>query len=162
LNELAQALPALTRLADVRKELAEAEAREKHAASVRQEVETRGKKLKAEVDQLTSEVAAAAQARQQADEQATRARTLQDQARGHIKDLVQVSGAKICRHCGQELTPGHVEAEKIRRERELNQAKQELQDALHEQQNAHDHQKQIEARQTTQEQHRQQAREDYR
>src|SRR5262249_53129060 len=134
LSELAQAAPPLARLAEVRHELADAVRREHKAGEVRQEVEARGKKLKAEVEQLTTEVNAAAAARQQADEQATRARTLRDQAKDQLQELMQLSGAKVCRHCGQELTAGHIQEEKVRRERELQQADAEHHNAIRKQQ----------------------------
>ena len=33
----------------------------------------------------------------------------------HLDELVSLSGAKVCRHCGQELTPAHLQDEKKRR-----------------------------------------------
>src|SRR5262249_6199154 len=69
-------------------------------------------------------------------EQATRARTLLEQARLQLEELNQLQGAKVCRHCGQNLTPGHLKDEKRRREAEVAGAEQHWQRAKANQQAA--------------------------
>ena len=51
----------------------------------------------------------------QAAEQVTEAKTVLQQARQHLKELTQIDGSKVCRHCGQALTEGHIKEEKRRR-----------------------------------------------
>src|SRR5262249_10336828 len=56
----------------------------------------------------------AEEARRCAD-QAAEARTLLAQARESLREVEHLDGAKVCRHCGQQLTPGHIDEEKRRR-----------------------------------------------
>src|SRR5207245_5656414 len=57
----------------------------------------------------------AAAARQRADQEATREATLLEQARRQLKEFLKTDGAKVCRLCGQALTPAHWQQEKERR-----------------------------------------------
>jgi DNA repair protein SbcC/Rad50 len=118
LAALAQVLPQLGRLQSLREELRQATAREKSAGEARQTIQKRGEQLKEAVERLKPELAEAERARQEADEEATRARTLQQQVHEALRELHLLRAAKVCRHCGQKLTPGHVQEEKERRTRE--------------------------------------------
>jgi DNA repair exonuclease SbcCD ATPase subunit len=117
LAALAQAVPLLSRFQALRDELRAARERKQAAGQARQAVQARGEQLAAEKDRLAAQVEQAGRARQQADEQATRAGTLLEQARQDLEELIGLEGAKVCRHCGQKLTPAHVREEKGRRER---------------------------------------------
>jgi DNA repair exonuclease SbcCD ATPase subunit len=88
-----------------------------------------GEKLAAEVDKLKPRLDEAGRVRQKADEQATQARTLRDQAREQAEELRQLRGAKVCRHCGQALTPEHLRDEERRRDKEAAQADKVFQQA---------------------------------
>lgn len=114
---LAQALPSLSRLANVRQELGRLQ---RHHASLVAD-ETKATAEMAEMNEraahLGAELEESANARQQADERATEARTLLDQARQQLQHLNELSGSKVCRLCGQALTPNHVAEERIRREK---------------------------------------------
>src|SRR5581483_11005597 len=61
--------------------------------------------------------------RQEADGKAVELKTLLERARASLKDFQGLRGAKVCRHCGQLLTPGHYEEEKRKREAEVESAK---------------------------------------
>ncbi|MCI0462953.1 MAG: SMC family ATPase [Gemmataceae bacterium] len=122
LSALNQVLPLLVRLQTLRDDLRHATAREKAAREARQSIQQQGEQLKAEVERLRPLLQEATQARQEADEEATRARTLQEQARQSLHELMLLRGAKLCRHCGQKLTPGHVAEEKDRRQHEATSA----------------------------------------
>lgn len=158
---LAQLVPQLTRFAEVRHELRETLQREKIAAETRQKIEAQGKKLKAELEQLKVRLTETQQARRAADEQATRTSTLLESARRDLDDLLQIGGAKVCRHCGQELTSSHIVAEKVRREKELHQAEQQQQQAAQQQRTVMQQEKQLRVEVEALEQQTQKAREDY-
>ncbi len=119
LDALARSLPLLARFQGLRDDLRQATVKEKAASEARQATQQRGEQLKAEVERLRLQVEEATHARQEADEEATRTRTLQEQARQSLNDLHLLRKAKVCRHCGQTLTPAHVAEEKERRTREV-------------------------------------------
>ncbi|HZU37023.1 MAG TPA: hypothetical protein VFA18_13975, partial [Gemmataceae bacterium] len=127
---LAATVPVLTRLHNQREELRQARVRAQSAEEARQAIQTRGAALASEVERLRPTVEEASRARQQADNDATRAHTLLDQAAQSLAEIDQLQGAKLCRHCGQELTAGHVKEEKRRRQGELNEAKKRLRDVV--------------------------------
>jgi DNA repair exonuclease SbcCD ATPase subunit len=116
LEAVSRAVPLLERLARQRDELRQALDGEQKALAARQQVEARGKDFAAEVERFKPTLAEATAARSKADEEATRARTLLDEARRQLRELVELRGAKVCRHCGQALTPSHLREEKTRRE----------------------------------------------
>src|SRR5438270_37381 len=115
LDELARLLPQLERLQRQREELRQATAREKSAGASRLVTQQRGEQLKAEAAALGPQLEQATRDREEADEEATRARTLQEQASVGLRELQLLRGSKLCRHCGQALTPGHIAEEKERR-----------------------------------------------
>jgi DNA repair exonuclease SbcCD ATPase subunit len=116
---LAQAVPLLARFRDRRDELREAVGRDQAAQRAQVEVRSRGERLAAEVEQLRPRVQEAARALEEANERATEARTRLQQARESLRELTNLGGARVCRHCGQSLTEGHVKDEKRRRSGEV-------------------------------------------
>jgi exonuclease SbcC len=119
LSAQALAVPLLIRFQTRRKELKQASLTATQQETARQEIEAQGKGLKEEAARLKPLLEEAIGARQQADEQATRALTLLEEARRQRDELAQLHGAKVCRHCGQTLTAGHLREEKRRREKEV-------------------------------------------
>jgi DNA repair protein SbcC/Rad50 len=115
LTALAQTVPLLTRLATRRDEMRRAIERGHAALQARVAVEERGKKIKEELETIQPHLDAATEALRQAAEQAAAAKTVLQQAREHLKELTQIDGSKVCRHCGQALTEGHIKEEKSRR-----------------------------------------------
>jgi exonuclease SbcC len=157
-----QAVATLTRLQARREELRQTQAREQVALHARQAVQVRGEKAAAEVERLKPRAEEATQARQKDDEQATEARTLAQQARQQRDELNQLDGAKLCRHCGQQLTKGHLEEEKRRRSATLAAAEERAQKASAEQQAARSAEKELREQLARVEKDRLDAREDYR
>jgi DNA repair exonuclease SbcCD ATPase subunit len=115
LDALARVLPQLTRLQGLREQLRQAVEREQTALAARQATQQRGEQLKELLEKQRGEVAEGERLRQEADEETASARTLQQQAHEQLRDLHTMRGAKVCRHCGQKLTPGHLNEEKERR-----------------------------------------------
>jgi exonuclease SbcC len=119
LTGLAQVVPLLSRFQSRRAELGQTLAREQTAAGELQQIEARGKQRAAEVERLKPLAEEAARALQQASEESAEARTLLQQARDSLREVSQLDGAKVCRHCGQPLTEGHIQEEKRRRGAEV-------------------------------------------
>jgi exonuclease SbcC len=126
LAALAQLLPQLVRFQQQREELRQAVQREQDAKQRLTQVEAHGKHLNAELKRLEPLVKEADRAARDAQDQETEARTLLKQAQDSLREITELDGAKRCRHCGQELTPGHLQDEKRRREEEVRQAEQKL------------------------------------
>jgi exonuclease SbcC len=122
LAALAQVLPLLTRFRERREELRQSLEREQKAQQELQTIQANGKQYAAEVEKLRPGLDEASRAAQQVGEQATEARTRLQQTRESLQELSQLGGAKVCRHCGQGLTSGHVKDEKRRRTKELEEA----------------------------------------
>jgi exonuclease SbcC len=129
LAALAQTVPVLARFQTRREELRQALGREETARVALQQVQERGTRLAGEVSRLKPLAEEAARALQQANDQATEARTLLQQARDSLAEVTHLDGAKVCRHCGQALTPGHVKEEKRRRANEVRQAEERAKQA---------------------------------
>jgi DNA repair protein SbcC/Rad50 len=89
-------------------------------------VEARGKELKAELERLGPLVQSADRTTRLAKDQETEARTLLKQARDSLREITELDGSKRCRHCGQELKPGHLEDEKQRRDKDVLLAEERL------------------------------------
>jgi exonuclease SbcC len=119
---LQNVVPLLDRFAAARIELRKAT--ERGGTLKRDETTTReaGEQAKKRHAEAKAKLEAATQARQQADEAATEARTLLQQAKTAADEFGEMEGAKVCRACGQALTPGHWEAEKAKRDTELKAA----------------------------------------
>jgi exonuclease SbcC len=121
---LDRALPALVRFQTQRDGLRKARQQQEATAQALQALRERGEQLAAEEKAFEPQVTEATRATREAADQATRARTLFDQARTHLRELTEIEGARVCRHCGQALTPEHVREEKRRRAAEVSQAEQ--------------------------------------
>ncbi len=115
LTALTQIVPLLNRLASRRDELRQAKERGQTALEARVTVENRGKKIKDKLEAIQPRLDAATEALRHTAEQAAAAKTVLQQAREHLKELTQIDGSKVCRHCGQSLTEGHIAEEKNRR-----------------------------------------------
>jgi exonuclease SbcC len=115
LTALAQTVPLLARLLSRRDEMRQARERGQADLQARVTVEERGKQIKEELEAIRPRLDAATETLRQAAEQATAAKTVLQQAREHLKELTQIDGSKVCRHCGQALTEGHIKEEKRRR-----------------------------------------------
>jgi DNA repair exonuclease SbcCD ATPase subunit len=112
---VARLVPVLTRFQTRRDELGRETGKARAAEEQLQQVRARGEKVGQELNELRPQVEEAARRLAGASEQATEARTLHTQARQGLKELTELHGSKVCRHCGQALTAGHLEDEKRRR-----------------------------------------------
>src|SRR5262249_23508656 len=119
LSEVERTMPLLTRLHGQREALRSTREQEQVFARLDREVREKGEQLKKQQASLQNALADAERERQQADEKATEARTLHQQAQAQLKDFLNLAGAQLCRQCGQPLTKAHFEEEKYRREKAL-------------------------------------------
>ncbi len=145
LDALARVLPHLTRLQALREELRRGAEREKSATAARQTTQKRGEQLKDAAERLRQEAADAERVRQEADGEAMRARTLQEQAHQQLRDLHLLRGSKVCRHCGQKLTADHITEEKERRTHEVAVTDERYRKAAAEQKEARDREQRLRA-----------------
>ena len=120
--ELGKVVPLLDRFAAARIELRKATERGADLKVAEAKTREAGEQAKKRHAEAKAKLEAATQARHQADEAATEARTLLQQAKAADDDFGQLEGARVCRACGQALTPGHWEMEKTRRDQELKAA----------------------------------------
>ncbi len=116
LTALEQALPALRRLHEYRERLRRARDQAAESQAKARETAARAGELQAERDLLAVELAAAVQARDTAAEQATRLKTLFDQAASQRAEFDTLAGATTCHACGQPLTSEHLHQERTRRQ----------------------------------------------
>jgi exonuclease SbcC len=116
LAALASVVPVVARFRARREELRRAVDGEQAAQKAEQEVLERGKRIAAEAERLKPIRDQAAVALEEATRKATEAGTLLKQARDSLREVTSLDGSKVCRHCGQALTPGHLAEEKRRRE----------------------------------------------
>jgi DNA repair exonuclease SbcCD ATPase subunit len=100
------------------------------AVAQQQAPELQAKQLEADYPSLVQELDAATKVRQQADHAVTQTRTLLDEARKQSERFYSVVGEKVCRYCGQALTPGHVLTEKEKLAQELASAEANYRQAL--------------------------------
>lgn len=162
LAALAQLLPQLVRFHEHREGLCLALEREQTAKQRLAEVETRGKHLNAELKRLEPLVKNADGATRQAKDQETEARTLLKQAQESLREITQLEGAKRCRHCGQELTPRHLQDEKRRRDEVVQRAKEQLQQCTTVLQAERKEEQRLRAEESSVQKNYQEAREEYR
>ncbi len=161
LNALSQVVPQLARLSEAREELRETLQSEKSALETREKIKVKGKKLREQLDELAEQVAEAAKIKEDADANATRMRTLLEQAREHLQEVSMIDGAKVCRTCGQALTPGHIEEEKVKRKQELAEVEQEHKAAIQAQKDAAKKEKELRKKHIEVDQACQAARDEY-
>jgi len=110
------ALPNLLRLLDERSALIQATHREAEARKDEARLKADGVKLRGELDATTAELQKVRTERERLDGAAAEARALAQQARALADEFQQLTGAKTCRACGQELTPAHFDAERKKRD----------------------------------------------
>jgi exonuclease SbcC len=122
LEAAARAVPLLERFRGRREELRGAVAREQAGREGQEKVRRLGEERSAEVEKLRPVMEQAARALQRANEESASARTLLKQAQDSLRDVSELDGARVCRHCGQALTEGHIEEEKHRRGAEVERA----------------------------------------
>jgi DNA repair protein SbcC/Rad50 len=120
--ELGKVVPVLDRFAAARIELRKATERGETLIVAEKKTREAGEQAKKRRADATANLESATLVRHQADESATEARTLFQQAKAAANEFGQLEGAKVCRACGQLLTPGHWEAEKAKRDEELQAA----------------------------------------
>jgi exonuclease SbcC len=113
---LSRTVPLLARFHARREELRQAQAREQSAVQGLQDIKARGEARAEEVKRIKPQLEEAVTRLREAADQATTMRTLLEQARESLRELTQLHGSKMCRHCGQALTDGHIKEEKRRRE----------------------------------------------
>jgi exonuclease SbcC len=111
-------VPVLVRFRTFRDELISTTSREGELEKLLLKVQQKGQALKEQLEQQKSKVEEASRELEIANSKATEAKTLLTQARESLRELSEVEGAKVCRHCGQALTPGHIGEEKRRRAQE--------------------------------------------
>jgi exonuclease SbcC len=162
LTALGQTVLLLSRLHREREELRQARERVKQAQVVEADIRSQGERLGAEIARLTPQLEGLTRTRQEADEQATAARALLQQARDLAEAFGQLEGAKVCRACGQPLTPGHHAAERAKREAEVKAAAARAKDATTAQQSARQAEEAVSGPLAKLEKQRQDKREEYR
>jgi exonuclease SbcC len=162
LAALVQLIPQLTRFQEHRDGLRQAKQREQTAKQKLTQVETRGKQLSAELKHLEPLVQEADRAARQAKDQETEARTFLKQARDSLREITEMHGSKVCRHCGQELTPGHLQDEKRRRDDEVRRVEERLKKAAAELAVARDEEKRLREEEKCTRESYEKAREDFR
>jgi len=129
LEGLARLVPLLGKFLARRDELGRTLASDRELEQTLTAVRLRGESSKAEVERLRPQMEAAAQHWHKAREQTAHMRALLQQARESLQELTELTGAKVCRHCGQSLTPGHLEEEKRRRAATVQQLEAQTQQA---------------------------------
>jgi exonuclease SbcC len=111
-----QVVPLLERLHTERADLIQATHRETTARGNEARLKADGLKLKAELEQASALLREVRADRERLDGAAAEARALAQQARALADEFQQLTGAKTCRACGQDLTPAHFDAERKKRE----------------------------------------------
>jgi DNA repair exonuclease SbcCD ATPase subunit len=127
---LSAALPLLRQLQGARAQLEEAGRLARTASQNAEEASARLIPLEAERASLAAGWQAAIQTREQADHAVTRTRTLLDEVTQRSERFFSVVGEKMCRYCGQALTPGHIETERAKLAKERAEAEAQHRQAL--------------------------------
>ncbi len=122
-------MPILTRFRQQRTDLGQAFEKERTCDTEKKVIQARGATAKADLEVRTQTHADAVAALQEAVVQAASARTVLEQARESLGEVSQLDGSKLCRHCGQELTPGHIADEKRKRGAAVQQAETKAREA---------------------------------
>jgi DNA repair exonuclease SbcCD ATPase subunit len=122
-------LPVLSRFRQKRDDLGQAFEKERACETQMKAIQARGAAAKADLEARTQTHADAATALREAVERAASARTVLEQARVSLREVSQLDGSKLCRHCGQELTPGHIDEEKRKRGAAVTQAETQSREA---------------------------------
>ncbi|HWG43014.1 MAG TPA: SMC family ATPase [Gemmataceae bacterium] len=159
---LTQLIPQLTHFRAYREDLRQAVGREQAAKQRLAQVEAHGKQLNGELKRLEPLVQAADRAARQAKDDETEARTLLKQAQDSLQEITQMHGSKVCRHCGLELTPGHLQDEKRRRDNEVRRIEERLKKAVTDLAAAREEEKHLRKEEKGTQENYREAREDYR
>jgi DNA repair protein SbcC/Rad50 len=130
LSQLAAVLPLLVRFAQARDDLRIARERERRAAEQEHSIKIRGEQLTADLTALAPQIEARTAEKQRADDAASAAKALRQQAVDEERAFRELEGEKLCRQCGQELTPAHFDAELAKRQTEVNDADAKTRAAL--------------------------------
>jgi DNA repair exonuclease SbcCD ATPase subunit len=116
LKALEQHIALLERLHQDRAELTKALAIQQQAQAEESRLKAEGLQAKQEFATREQQAKAAREDRAAKDQAAAEARALYQHAKQQAEEFQQLSGDKMCRVCGQPLTPHHFEAEKKRRD----------------------------------------------
>jgi DNA repair exonuclease SbcCD ATPase subunit len=126
LATLAVVVPVMARLIRAREDLRTARGRERKAAEQEKAIKTRGEQLAAELSKLARRVESRAAERERADETASAAKAFYQRAHDEERTFRELEGARVCRQCGQDLTPAHFTRELAKRQAELEAAEKWL------------------------------------
>jgi DNA repair exonuclease SbcCD ATPase subunit len=118
-----RAVPLLERLASQRDGLRKALAAEAADAQKEQTIKASGEKLRERHEELKKRAEEATRKREHADRELAASQALFEQLRAAWGEFTALEGARLCRACGQPLTPAHFEQEKARREAEIAEAR---------------------------------------
>jgi exonuclease SbcC len=126
---LQHVLSPLERLFQHREELRQA--RQALASDQQEEknIEARGKEFKTRHDELKPHLDSARATLKICEEKLASEKALWQQANGLCSEFEMLEGSKICRTCGQPLTPKHYKEERGRREKERYEAEMRVQQA---------------------------------
>ncbi len=126
---LGRVVPLLLRFRGLRDDLGSALEHEKAAETAQVALRSRGEKLNGETEALRPRLADAVKVREETADQVAETRTLLQQAKESLRELTLVSGSKVCRHCGQDLSEGHLHDEQRRRTAAAAEAEQRARQA---------------------------------
>jgi DNA repair exonuclease SbcCD ATPase subunit len=159
---LATVVPVLARLIQARDDLRIARQRERRAAEQETAIKTRGEQLAAELTALSPQLEKATAERQRADDAASAAKALLKQAREEETAFREMEGARVCRQCGQDLTPAHFTREMAKRVAEVAEADAKVKETKAAQQVAQQAEVELQRQVAALEKERQEKREEYR
>jgi len=131
-QQAAQVRPLLEQLSGSREHLRTTRQREGEKLRELAEITDRGRRVRVQHEELKKQVGQTGKEAQAATEAEVQARTLVTQARQQVEAFNDLAGAKMCRHCGQPLTPHHFAEEKRKRQAELVAAEAHLRQTEHE------------------------------
>jgi DNA repair exonuclease SbcCD ATPase subunit len=120
--ELGKVAPLLDRFASARLSLREATRRSGDLHKAEKETREAGESARQRHLEAKTVLDRCALDRLKSDEATTEARTVFQHAKAALSEFKNLDNAKLCRACGQVLTPGHWEAEKAKREQDLDAA----------------------------------------
>src|SRR5579864_9302518 len=133
---LQHALSPLSRLFQQREELRRSLQTLTLAQMEEKSIEARGKELKARHDEIKPHLDSARAGLKICEEKLASEKALWQQANGLCSEFEMLEGSKICRACGQPLTPKHYKEERGRREKERYEAEMRVRQAQDEWQTA--------------------------
>ena len=122
LQRLALGIPLVESFAKQRTHLHESVTRRAEVAAAQKVTTEKGLKTRKAHDDAKRKLDEATEFRAKADDEATAARTRQQDAKKGVDEFTQLDGAKLCRACGQPLTAAHFHLEQDKRKAELKAA----------------------------------------